>query len=714
VIEESHFADRMSAQNFFKKSDAALVDTFKLIGVQFTTVLNPKSFCHTDLKVLVKELKTFVSGFFPMVLGDELPEGFVIDGLWSKFSTHARSYLQPRFSNKRNLVRKIRLAALLNYSKRLFPNLPRELVDAKLADFTEFITSPDTDVLHEREALENAIDREVNRLPVFKARYDQPFVPTGSSCLESTRANGGIQGWTKKILQSLFDHFPWLEKIHQIEGIGEEILFGSMSPIWNEILSILFSEAIESFPMEGPWDLMEVAPAAIAEPLKVRIVTRSSWILQLLKPIQLAWHSTMRQDSVYELIGGKSVEDALVALKLEKGQKFVSGDYESATDRIHLHYTKYTAQKMFERTRFTFPEGMVFQDMDIEGWLNRMVIHSFDSIFIGESSNVVLRGQMMGHILSFPLLCIINKAASSLTLPPDRWMRINGDDVLFPASKREYKEWELHTKHVGLKKSIGKNYYSRDLAMINSEVYTWSKEKNRMVRLIFPNVGLLGYLGDFVDKFGRQVTPWEQLSGIVVDFWKGIEPRYHDFALRMLRERYPIVSGFPGSFFGPTNLGCLGLPVPAGHTYTRYQRIWMEAHRLGVYSFREGIRTDYARIETLYQKEIPLQDEFLRWGVPDVVLTPENILPDPYSRSGGLSRELMQIRRWFEGLITLKHQKIFGRRRFNRFLIRNPLPPLSGEALDSVLQNQWHESRPQWYHIRQGTLVDEPVVRFHF
>ena len=71
----------------------------------------------------------------------------------------------------------------------------------------------------------------------------------------------------------------------------------------------------------------------------------------------------------------------------------------------------------------------------------------------------------------------------------------------------------------------------------------------------------------------------------------------------------------------------------------------MEAHRTGAYSFREGIKTDYARIETLYQKEILLQDKFLKWGVPDYVIVPENILPDPYSRSGGLSRELMQIRR---------------------------------------------------------------------
>jgi len=423
----------------------------------------------------------------------------------------------------------------------------------------------------------------------------------------------------------------------------------------------------------------------------------------------------MRRDKVYELIGGTPVHLALHDLSLEKGQRFVSGDYESATDRIHLHYTKYAAREMLKRTTFSFPNNTeIFTDPLIRNWIERLVEHSFDSIFIGEPDNVVLRGQMMGHILSFPLLCIINKAASSISLPPDRWIKVNGDDVLFPASRREYELWELHTKHVGLKKSVGKNYYSRDLAMINSEVYTWNKDLHRLERLIFPNVGLLGYLGDFVDKYGRQVTPWSQLAGILGDFWKGVSPNYQKQAISMIRERYPIIQGFPGSIFGPRELGNLGLPVPAGYNFTRYQRIWMEAHRTGSYLGEEGFRTPFSRIETLYQKEIPQQDPFLKWGIPDVVIPPENILPDPYSRSGGLSRELMQIRRWFESLESLKHQRIFGRRRFNRWLQKNPTPPLSGSALDSVHRNDWHELRPQWYHVRRGTLVDEPVVRLHF
>ena len=198
----------------------------------------------------------------------------------------------------------------------------------------------------------------------------------------------------------------------------------------------------------------------------------------------------------------------------------------------------------------------------------------------------------MGHILSFPLLCMINYSASTLDLPKDRFIRVNGDDVLFPATPKEYRRWETNTRNVGLKKSLGKNYYSRDTAMINSEVYTWDKKANRLVRLQFPNVGLLGYLSDFLDREGNIISPWEQLSGILRDFWKGVPLESQQTALRLIRRRYPIISGFPGSLFGPTALGCMGLPVPEGHSYSRYQRIWMEAHRRGEYSYREGLHTD--------------------------------------------------------------------------------------------------------------------------
>ena len=118
----------MSAQTFLTKADAALVDTFSLIGVRFSGVLKKDSFERKDLGKLVKELKIFVSGFIPMVLDDELPVGFIPNEALKKLTPHASRWIRIRLFSKRNTDRKLRVASMINYSKRLFPNLPQTMV----------------------------------------------------------------------------------------------------------------------------------------------------------------------------------------------------------------------------------------------------------------------------------------------------------------------------------------------------------------------------------------------------------------------------------------------------------------------------------------------------------------------------------------------------------------------------------------------------------
>jgi len=781
-IETRRISDAMTAQTFFQKSNAAMVDTFSLIGVNFSGsgVLNRSAFNMTDLPCLVKQLKTFVSGFIALALHDELPSGFSPSLAWNQLTPPAKRYIRTRILSKRNLARKIGLAAMINYSKRLFPQLPQAMVGTKLSDFETFVSTPDVGILHERNAIEEALYQEVNRLPRFRADWTKPFTPSSSACFEVGRANGGIAGVFRGVLREWIQDNPWLEKISKLELIREDVMFSDLGPVWDGFLEVMMDRFVEDYPLYGPWLPSLVAPVGLGEPLKVRVITKSSFLNQLLKPIQVAWHSTMRQDPIYELIGGVPVTQSIADLRLSPGQSFVSGDYEAATDRIHLHYTDYVSRLMVEHTDFIFPDRLVrkYGQSYLEGLFSRFVPYSFNSIYLvllragqmsqpgslgvatfleanargrlndspfggarfpadGDSTFVteldrkdergvdhkietigdslewsaipVCRGQMMGHILSFPLLCLINKAVSCMALPPDRFIRVNGDDVLFAASPREYREWEIHTKNVGLKKSVGKNYYSRDMAMINSEVYLWSKSTNRLERISVPNVGLLGYAQEFYDDKGKQILPIEQLSGILTEFWKGVPEGSQRAALALVRHRYErLLSSFPGSLFGPKSLGNMGLPIgPCFKGYTRYQLRHMEAHRKGLFSIWEGTRSDYSAIETLFQKEIELQDKFLTWGVPDRVLVPERILKDPYSRGGGYSLPLMQMRQWIVSPTSEKHSIIFGRRRFNRFLQKNPsLNILGGSALESILTNTWSEERRQWFHRRRGTIYD--------
>jgi hypothetical protein len=85
-------------------------------------------------------------------------------------------------------------------------------------------------------------------------------------------------------------------------------------------------------------------------------------------------------------------------------------------------------------------------------------------------------GQLMGHVLSFPILCIANYIMFKYTFwkldkkAPN--VLINGDDVLFACTKDDYKSWCGYCKSVGLIPSLGKNLFQTDIAQINSVLFS--------------------------------------------------------------------------------------------------------------------------------------------------------------------------------------------------------------------------------------------------
>lgn len=173
------------------------------------------------------------------------------------------------------------------------------------------------------------------------------------------------------------------------------------------------------------------------------------------------------------------------------------------------------------------------------------------------------RGQLMGNILSFPVLCIINFATylnSSLdfvtanienrfTEPEDLQMLencrkfvkvkvtvdgetftfkpelrfaaegegrerraftnvpvvINGDDILFQGSNQFYTLWSGKIGEVGFVKSVGKNYFSRYFCTINSQL---------LIPTIAPEVE------------GFKLSPWVTLDRISTIWWSGLGPDF--------------------------------------------------------------------------------------------------------------------------------------------------------------------------------------------
>jgi hypothetical protein len=705
-FEATQHPSTLSVSQFWNECDKALVDTFYLKGVYVGRVLVKK--CPvSDITELVDGLKSWVAYWLPHVLKDDTPPQFFSDP-YEILDSAFRRYWRNRMTSKKSRRRNMELASLMLYSKRLFPKLPESIVEQKIEKYLDGLSRPLPNKYNCSHRIEEEIHVSVQELGEERmvADYTVPFAPSTSSCFESSRKDGGLQGFVREnVMTSNFreDH-PFLRSVEECE---EEVLkffdpdLMTWDGVWTDLLNQLLDTAEET---EGGQGYYGARVAGIPEPLKVRLVTRQSWILGLLGPIQKAWHKRMRETEIYQLIGGVPVSDAIKGLELELGQKVVSGDYAAATDEIFLRYTKYAAEQMLSVTDIKLPTRLV----QFEPLIRRIAIESLTNIkvTVGHRTVPVTRGQMMGHILSFPLLCLLNRSASCCAIPRERFMRINGDDVLFPANSTEYSLWKAKTRNVGLKFSLGKNYYSEHLALINSEFFVPNGKDWTPMRV--PNLGLMGYQYEMIDRdSGVQILPWDQYGAIWSAFEKTLDPGMWKAGFSLFKRRYPVLEKFRGPVFGPRELGCLGGKVPEGFEYSRTERMWMSAHQQGLFNFRDGVMTDYSRIQSVFQDKLKgwgckvLGD--LQYGVPpsNQTLPPIDVFPDPFSRCGGHGNRIMVCRRWLVKPTPLKKIRIFGERRWRRFLKESGFNQvLGGAALSSVLENCYSSQRRFWY--REG------------
>nr|WPR18448.1 MAG: hypothetical protein [Chemarfal virus 191] len=678
-------------------------------------------------------LKSWTAFWLPHMLKDDTPPQRF--NPYALCSNNFRKFMRNRVTGS-GKSRKMRVGALLLYSKRLFPSFTKEMVREKVADFSKSVARTEPEVLPRKRRMFLEIQRTLDEFCGGKekmvADYTKPFPPSVSACHEYSRSEGGLQAYIRDFPLEGFLKDPVVEKILMAFRLTDTDLGpdGPIGPLWERMLRQLIQEAIVELGMpEQEWKPILVGATGLTEPLKVRIVTKSEWMVQLLTPVQKAWHGKMRQHPVFQLIGGVPVEEALLGMKLNKKEKIVSGDYSAATDNIFLTYTEEAARAMLERTQFKLPVGL---PECTEAFLRKLVTHSLTRSVLdlkGSDPVPITRGQMMGHILSFPLLCIINRAASCMAVPRTSFMRINGDDVIFPATSQIYRRWKAATRIVGLEFSLGKNYYSRDLALVNSVYCVYDKQKGRWVGLDVPNVGLLNMpLDRQIDPTsGRQIMPWEHLAQLWREFSSFAGPKDHPKFLKMFQKHYPILRGFPGPIYGPVEYGAFGAPVPSpNYKFTPNQLMWMNAHRLGIFNFKEGTRNSYNKICNRYESYIDIEvgKGMLKFGPIPLggSIGPPRAsgrLVDPYARDGGMGNAVMAMRRWFEDLSSNKHVRIFGARRWNKFKLSmkesGGVPPLPANYLHKVLENGTWFHRPAWHRDRDiiGERYEDSAVFLH-
>lgn len=158
-----------------------------------------------------------------------------------------------------------------------------------------------------------------------------------------------------------------------------------------------------------------------------------------------------------------------------EGEVFVSGDYESATDNLNSEVQKAILTEIVDRSR-SIPPG-----------ISSHALSTFDTLLEGGGvRGRQSRGQLMGQLLSFPLLCLVNYLTFKYHVRDDVPVRINGDDIVFRSTPGDFDRWSQGVNKSGLVLSAGKTSVSSRFFSLNSSVFDAGRSMVRSVPFCRP------------------------------------------------------------------------------------------------------------------------------------------------------------------------------------------------------------------------------------
>jgi len=391
-----------------------------------------------------------------------------------------------------------------------------------VGDLWKYVTPTVVQALPEpiiMDILADQVDRtcqELFRGKTLDASY-VPRIPAYSSHFESSRKAGGGFG---NILGLLANTYPtarksdafgkckltshcscsrcvddlFVQPFHEYSQF-EQIEEYQETHNFSRVFDALFSENDREDLINSPADPQRnrVAPIALPEPLKVRMITRGPVLRYWLgSVVQKFTHRTLRNHPTFRAIGRPLDTTDVESLGLlQDDEGFLSGDYKSATDLIHPQLSMRAATSIADTCNFP----AVFKKVFVEGLVGAELQVTLDGA--SDSQGTLLTkgsyvkqtwGQLMGSPLSFPILCIINAAVNrwflelcsreeggkgEIMLLSRTPMLINGDDIVGRIKTRYYDLWKKVVGWCGLVPSIGKNYLDRSFVVINSSMYDY-------------------------------------------------------------------------------------------------------------------------------------------------------------------------------------------------------------------------------------------------
>jgi len=259
-------------------------------------------------------------------------------------------------------------------------------------------------------------------------------------------------------------------------------------------------------------EVASVKLVALPEALKVRVISKGPPLTYFtLKPVQKFLLRQMRRLRAFKLVGETVTPEFLNEVFKGVVGKFHSLDYQSATDLLDPEISGVAVEEICDSVGMPSDLRELFHKAltghDIEG-------------------DPQVWGQLMGSIVSFIVLCVVNLSVIRHAYEISEGTRVsvveipavvNGDDGLVRASDKFSDVWESVALVAGLVPSVGKVYTHEVYANINSTSYSVEDDKFDLVK--YPNMGLVmglnrsGGKSDVVDASVNYDNPFSKSLG---------------------------------------------------------------------------------------------------------------------------------------------------------------------------------------------------------
>jgi hypothetical protein len=251
---------------------------------------------------------------------------------------------------------------------------------------------------------------------------------------------------------------------------------------------------------------------------KWRVVSSSPRVDNALRPLHTVMYNHLSRFKW--LLRGDAKPTSFKDFNRVDGEIFLSGDYESATDNLNSVLQRAILDELLQQST-RIPEGIKEHALSL---YDEPLLSYGDEPWMVRHQR---RGQLMGNLTSFPLLCLVNYITFRYCTRgcPRIPVRINGDDIVFRATPDVVSRWERGVAAGGLVLSVGKTLKSPRFFTLNSALFEGNASKGSR------GVG-----------FVRPRACWSSTS--VAEQVMSLNSRFYSYSVGMGRERTRVAREF--------------------------------------------------------------------------------------------------------------------------------------------------------------------------